>query len=142
MRPSLVNYRGAFLSYDVTHKNLLSWKKNKNRRKKRHAYNKSSSNYNSTNHLDSDKWIFYKLAAYGREFHLNLTLNENLVTNGFSVEYRNRHGRVSQHNTKMECHYVGHIASEEKTSNVALSNCYGLVTDKINACNILFVSLV
>ena len=73
--------------------------------------------------------LFYRLAAYGRDFHFNLTRNDRLTAPSLVVEHWSRDGAVRRlaEVTSRRCHYVGHIAGEEKTSSVAFSNCFGLV---------------
>ena len=108
--PSLVDHRGDFLSNDISHEHVVARTK------------RSTTTYDL-----SHQWIFYKLSAYGREFHLNLTLNTELVSKDFLVEYRGRKNVDRKHKRIRECHYIGHINSQ-LDSRVALSNCYGLVS--------------
>ncbi|MED6275536.1 A disintegrin and metalloproteinase with thrombospondin motifs 6 [Characodon lateralis] len=70
--------------------------------------------------------IFYRLSAYGKHFHLNLTLNPNLVSKHFTVEYWGKEGPEWRHNMVDNCHYVGFLQNQHSTSRVALSNCKGL----------------
>lgn len=72
--------------------------------------------------------LFYRLSAYGKHFHLNLTLNPQLVSRHFTVEYWGRGGLEWRHNTLDNCHYVGFLQNQHGTSRVALSNCKGLVS--------------
>jgi hypothetical protein len=84
---------------------------------------------------DNSEWIFYRLTAFGRTFHFNVTLNRWLVAPSFRVEYFNRNGTSRQRTTSpstvdqypIDCYYVGYIAKQEVTSRVAISNCHGLV---------------
>ncbi|MEQ2166569.1 A disintegrin and metalloproteinase with thrombospondin motifs 6, partial [Goodea atripinnis] len=73
--------------------------------------------------------IFYRLSAYGKHFHLNLTLNPNLVSKHFTVEYWGKEGPEWRHNMVDNCHYVGFLQNRHSTSRVALSNCKGLAED-------------
>ncbi|XP_058473616.1 A disintegrin and metalloproteinase with thrombospondin motifs 6 isoform X2 [Solea solea] len=70
--------------------------------------------------------LFYRLSAYGKHFHLNLTLNPHLVSKHFTVEYWGKEGPEWRHNTVDNCHYVGFLWNQHSTTRVALSNCRGL----------------
>ncbi|TNN68185.1 A disintegrin and metalloproteinase with thrombospondin motifs 6 [Liparis tanakae] len=70
--------------------------------------------------------LFYRLSAYGKHFHLNLTLKPHLVSKHFTVEYWGRDGLEWRHNTVDNCHYVGFLRNRQSTTRVALSNCKGL----------------
>nr|XP_057920932.1 A disintegrin and metalloproteinase with thrombospondin motifs 6 isoform X2 [Doryrhamphus excisus] len=70
--------------------------------------------------------LFYRLSAYGKHFHLNLTLNPRLVSKHFTVEYWGRDGPEWRHNTVDNCHYVGFLQNRHGATRVALSNCNGL----------------
>ncbi|KAM9735689.1 LOW QUALITY PROTEIN: A disintegrin and metalloproteinase with thrombospondin motifs 6 [Menidia menidia] len=70
--------------------------------------------------------LFYRLSAYGKHFHLNLTLNPHLVSGHFTVEYWGREGPEWRHNAVDNCHYVGFLQNQHSTTRVALSNCQGL----------------
>lgn len=72
--------------------------------------------------------LFYKLSAYGKHFHLNLTLNPNLVSKHFTVEYWGKDGLDWQHSVVENCHYAGYLLDQYSTTKVALSNCKGLVS--------------
>lgn len=72
--------------------------------------------------------LFYRLSAYGKHFHLNLTLNPNLVSKHFTVEYWGRDGQEWRHAVLDDCHYVGYLLDQYDTTGVALSNCNGLVS--------------
>ena len=92
----------------------------------------------SLQHRWPDGPVYYKLSAYGREFFFNLTTNHRLASPGLSVEYWSRGHRKSARDASSDvtddhhfrCHYVGHVTDDEgMTSEVALSDCYGLVSD-------------
>ena len=72
--------------------------------------------------------LFYRLSAYGKHFHLNLTLNPNLVSKHFTVEYWGKDGQEWRHSMVDDCHYVGYLMDHYSTTGVALSNCRGLVS--------------
>uniref|UniRef100_A0A3B3R068 ADAM metallopeptidase with thrombospondin type 1 motif 6 n=1 Tax=Paramormyrops kingsleyae TaxID=1676925 RepID=A0A3B3R068_9TELE len=70
--------------------------------------------------------LYYRLSAYGRHFHLNLTLNHYLVSKHFTVEYWGKDGAEWRHGYVDNCHYVGYLQDQYRTTKVALSNCNGL----------------
>lgn len=72
--------------------------------------------------------LFYRLSAYGKHFHLNLTLNPHLVSKHFTVEYWGKEGLEWRHNMVDNCHYFGFLENQHSTTRVALSNCKGLVS--------------
>ena len=72
--------------------------------------------------------VYYRLSAYGKHFHLNLTLNPNLVSRHFTVEYWGKNGQEWRHAMVDNCHYVGYLLDQYSTTRVALSNCKGLVS--------------
>ncbi|XP_037548481.1 A disintegrin and metalloproteinase with thrombospondin motifs 6 [Nematolebias whitei] len=76
--------------------------------------------------LPPESHLFYKLSAYGKHFHLNLTLNLHLVSKHFTVEYWDKEGLEWRHNVVDSCHYVGFLQNQHGTTRVALSNCKGL----------------
>lgn len=71
--------------------------------------------------------VYFKVSAFGQDFHLNVTLNHQLFSSNFEVEIR---GHSSEfHNDIENCHYIGQLISPEgKRNKVALSNCDGLVS--------------
>ena len=89
------------------------------------VFSPSDSDFDEQN----DGELFYRLRAYGRDFHFNLTRNDHLTSPSLIVEYWSRDPKVRRlaEVTSRRCHYVGHIASEDTTSSVAFSNCFGLV---------------
>ncbi|XP_062984090.1 A disintegrin and metalloproteinase with thrombospondin motifs 6 isoform X3 [Elgaria multicarinata webbii] len=109
--PIKVDHNGAFLSFTVKNTKPL-------RRKKR-----------STEHYDQElavSKLFFKLSAYGKHFHLNLTLNTDLVSKHFTVEYWGKDGPQWKHDFLDNCHYTGYLHGQHGTTKVALSNCNGL----------------
>lgn len=72
--------------------------------------------------------LLYRLSAYGKHFHLNLTLNPDLVSRHFTVEYWGRDGQEWRHAAVDDCHYIGYLLDRSDTTGVALSNCNGLVS--------------
>ncbi|XP_038048629.1 A disintegrin and metalloproteinase with thrombospondin motifs 6-like isoform X1 [Patiria miniata] len=107
--PTLVDENGNHVSYDII---------NSRKRTRRDVHSSSES-------ASDIRRLHYKLSAYGSEFHLNLSLNTNLVTRNFLVEYMDEHGVSHRHRTVDDCHYHGHVAGHD-ISSVAISNCKGL----------------
>lgn len=110
--PVRVNERGQFMSYTVKH-----YRPGRRRR----GLDQAELDHTETR-------LFYKLSAYGKHFHLNLTLNPNLVSKHFTVEYWGKDGLDWQHSAVDNCHYVGYLLDQYSTTKVALSNCKGLVS--------------
>ncbi|XP_032426500.1 A disintegrin and metalloproteinase with thrombospondin motifs 6 isoform X1 [Xiphophorus hellerii] len=108
--PVRVDENGNFLSYTVKHQRPGRW---------RRALADPSADPPGSR-------IFYRLSAYGKHFHLNLTLNPNLVSKHFTVEYWGKEGPEWRHDMLDHCHYVGSLRSQHSTTRVALSNCKGL----------------
>lgn len=70
--------------------------------------------------------VFFHLSAFGQNFHLNVTLNDELLSPNFVIEVRgNQSSRF--HFDVEHCHYTGHaVSSKGLGTKVALSNCDGL----------------
>ncbi|XP_033618181.1 A disintegrin and metalloproteinase with thrombospondin motifs 6-like [Fukomys damarensis] len=108
--PIRVDQNGAFLSFTV--------KNDKHSRRRR-----------SMDPVDPQQAVsklFFKLSAYGKHFHLNLTLNTNFVSKHFTVEYWGKDGLQWKHDFLDSCHYTGYLQDQHSTTKVALSNCVGL----------------
>ena len=71
---------------------------------------------------------FFHISAFGQNYHLNVTLNDELLSPNFVVEIRG--SNTSQFQFEVEhCHYTGHVLSPKGLgSSVAVSNCDGLVS--------------
>ncbi|ETE69425.1 A disintegrin and metalloproteinase with thrombospondin motifs 6, partial [Ophiophagus hannah] len=109
--PIRVDHNGAFLSFTVKNTKPSG-------RKKR-----------STEFYDRElavSKLFFKLSAYGKHFHLNLSLNTDLVSKHFTVEYWGKDGPQWKHDFLDNCHYTGYLRGQHGTSKVAISNCNGL----------------
>nr|XP_012317698.1 A disintegrin and metalloproteinase with thrombospondin motifs 6-like [Aotus nancymaae] len=108
--PIRVDQNGAFLSFTV--------KNDKHSRRRR-----------SMDPIDPQQAVsklFFKLSAYGKHFHLNLTLNTDFVSKHFTVEYWGKDGPQWKHDFLDNCHYTGYLQDLRSTTKVALSNCVGL----------------
>ncbi|XP_010862076.1 A disintegrin and metalloproteinase with thrombospondin motifs 6 isoform X2 [Esox lucius] len=118
--PVRVDENGDFLSYTVKH----------HRPRRRNADTASTtpgpepSDY--SNQDPARFQLFYRLSAYGKHFHLNLTLNPLLVSKQFTVEYWGRDGLEWRHDMVENCHYVGYLQDQYGSTRVALSTCKGL----------------
>jgi thrombospondin motif-containing protein 6 len=119
-----VDENGDFLSYTVKHH------KPGRRRRTADATN-TTIGPEPTDHAEQDpaqSRLFYRLSAYGKHFHLNLTINPHLVSKHFTVEYWGREGLEWRHDMVENCHYVGYLQDQYSSTRVALSNCKGLVS--------------
>ncbi|XP_019747909.1 A disintegrin and metalloproteinase with thrombospondin motifs 6 isoform X4 [Hippocampus comes] len=112
--PMRVDENGEFLSYAVKH--------HRPGRRRRGAADPSAGPYPEP----PDSQLFYRLSAYGKHFHLNLTLTPHLVSKRFTVEYWGRDGLEWRHNLVDNCHYVGFLTNRRGATRVVLSNCNGL----------------
>lgn len=72
--------------------------------------------------------VFFHLSAFGQNFHLNVTLNDELLSPNFVIEVRgNESSRF--HFDIEHCYYIGNaVSSKGLGTKVALSNCDGLVS--------------
>ncbi|XP_061553595.1 A disintegrin and metalloproteinase with thrombospondin motifs 6 isoform X2 [Phycodurus eques] len=112
--PVRVDEKGEFLSYTVKH--------HRPGRRRRGAANPLAGPYLEP----PESQLFYRLSAYGKHFHLNLTLTPHLVSKHFTVEYWGSDGMEWRHNLVDNCHYVGFLQNRRNATLVALSNCNGL----------------
>ncbi|XP_068740001.1 A disintegrin and metalloproteinase with thrombospondin motifs 6-like [Montipora capricornis] len=103
--PVQVNANGRFLSRDLAHGNI---------RRKRDICRSSKES------------VFFKLSAFGQEYHLNVTLNDELFSPHFKTEVRGK-GSSEFHYDIEHCHYLGQLLPKHANkSKVAVSNCDGL----------------
>ena len=81
--------------------------------------------------------MYFHLSAFGQNFHLNLTLNDELLSPNFVVEIRgNQSSRF--HLDFEHCHYTGQVVSSKGLgTRVAVSNCDGLVSNVLIVLNSL-----
>ncbi|XP_013920681.1 PREDICTED: A disintegrin and metalloproteinase with thrombospondin motifs 7 [Thamnophis sirtalis] len=105
--PVRVDERGAFLSYNLTHR-LLS---------KRAIFSRTRTG------------TFYALFHRGQQLRFNLSLNPHLLAPGFVTE--KRHGGISRARIRASgrnpCHMIGSVQNQEQGSGMAaLSTCDGL----------------
>ncbi|KAL7847018.1 hypothetical protein SRHO_G00219980 [Serrasalmus rhombeus] len=108
--PVRLNEKGEFMSYTV----------------KQHRPGRRRRGLDHAGPEPAETTLFYRLSAYGKHFHLNLTLNPNLVSKHFTVEYWGKDGQEWRHSMVDDCHYVGYLMDHYSTTGVALSNCRGL----------------
>ncbi|KAM6984903.1 A disintegrin and metalloproteinase with thrombospondin motifs 6-like [Aplochiton taeniatus] len=116
--PVRVDENGEFLSYTVKH--------HRPGRRRRTAVEPVFELHSDSEPDMSESRIFYRLSAYGKHFHLNLTLNPQLISKHFMVEYWGRDGLEWRHNMVDNCHYIGFLKNQHSKTQVALSNCKGL----------------
>eukprot|EP00106_Octopus_bimaculoides_P010008 XP_014777450.1 PREDICTED: A disintegrin and metalloproteinase with thrombospondin motifs 6-like [Octopus bimaculoides] len=121
--PTLVNRKGEFLSYNLEISGDEHEPSTTNR-KKRQIFQGPGSGHFWSNYYIHDR-VFYKLSAYGNDFHFNLTLNKKLVSSNFVVEYWDKYGVKKQHFDVHRCHFEG-FSYQPYKSEAALSNCHGL----------------
>lgn len=121
--PVRLNDKGEFMSYTV----------------KQHRPGRRRRALDQTGPDAAETRLFYRLSAYGKHFHLNLTLNPNLVSKHFTVEYWGRGGQEWRHAVVDDCHYVGYLLDQYDTTGVALSNCNGLVSTEPQKVTIHFL---
>uniref|UniRef100_A0A8K9WV98 ADAM metallopeptidase with thrombospondin type 1 motif, 6 n=1 Tax=Oncorhynchus mykiss TaxID=8022 RepID=A0A8K9WV98_ONCMY len=120
--PMQVDENGDFLSYTVKHHRP-------GRRRRTADPTSTAVGPEPTGRAEQDPAqtrVFYRLSAYGKHFHLNLTLNPQLVSKHFTVEYWGREGLEWRHDMVENCHYVGYLQDQYSSTRVALSNCKGL----------------
>lgn len=72
--------------------------------------------------------LFYQLSTPRNNFLLNLTLQGGLLSRQFRVEYWKKGRLAWSRPYSPRCHYAGHLQDRPHASNVALSNCNGLIT--------------
>lgn len=106
--PILVDENGKFLSYSVSRYDSKG-------RVKRDA---------RARHTPST--VFYRISAFGQQFHFKLKVNRELFSRFFSVGAFGDHGKEMTLDTKQNCHYVGY-SRKPHVSTAAISNCFGLV---------------
>lgn len=108
LHPVQVDARGRFLSRDLA---------NGNARRKRDIGSKGG----------FKEPVFFKLSAFGQDFHLNVTINDELFSPNFEIEIRSN-GSSEFHYEIDHCHYIGQLLPAEGNENkVAVSNCDGMV---------------
>ncbi|XP_033114520.1 A disintegrin and metalloproteinase with thrombospondin motifs 16-like [Anneissia japonica] len=71
--------------------------------------------------------VHYKVEGFGEEFHLELSINDDLVAPGFAVQRRkNGNSIMEEYIPEIEnCHFSGHSRHHEG-SKIAVSLCNGL----------------
>lgn len=79
----------------------------------------------SSEEVDHNEEVHYKVSAFGNDLHLHLKRNRRLLAPAFNVEVLRKHGSVLKRHTMKNCHYVGRVKARSR-STVAMSNCNGL----------------
>ena len=81
--------------------------------------------------------VYFHLSAFGQKFHLNVTLNDDLLSPNFVVEIRGNQSSRFQLDIE-HCHYTGQVVSSKGLgTRVAVSNCDGLVSNVLVLPNFL-----
>lgn len=111
MHPIQVDEEGTFVSHE------LSYPRIRIRR--------------SSEEVDHNEEVHYKVSAFGNDLHLHLKRNRRLLAPTFKVEVLGKHGRVLKRHAVENCHYVGRVKARS-SSTVAMSNCRGLVSTRSN----------
>jgi thrombospondin motif-containing protein 6 len=123
--PEVVTENGEFLSYRVQ-RNHSTGSAHRNRREARRNQQEILENSDI-----SEYRIFYRFSVFGKEFHFDLTLNTELLSPGFYVEYQDREGVLATSDSISNCYYTGQ-SREPFISTAAISNCNGLVREIIS----------
>ncbi|XP_053395824.1 A disintegrin and metalloproteinase with thrombospondin motifs 6-like [Mercenaria mercenaria] len=119
--PEVVSKGGHFLSYKVQ-LNQTKPKESSNRIRRGTRRNQQEI---LTDSDISEYRIFYKFSVFGKEFHFDLTLNTELLSPGFYVEYQDSEGVLATSDSVSNCYYIGQ-SREPFISTAAISNCNGL----------------
>ena len=83
--------------------------------------------HQSNKEVASGEW-HYKMDAFGKEMHLKLRRNTQLVKPGLKLETRHTNGEVTRMPVKSDSYFHGTVSSDPG-SLVAISNDKGLVSD-------------
>ena len=74
---------------------------------------------------DVDDFVYFKVSAFGEDYHLQVKHNSDLLTPGFFVQVAGPNGEskldfdIAEH-----CHFTGKLKSHSP-SHVAVSDCDG-----------------
>uniref|UniRef100_A0A672PWR3 ADAM metallopeptidase with thrombospondin type 1 motif, 12 n=1 Tax=Sinocyclocheilus grahami TaxID=75366 RepID=A0A672PWR3_SINGR len=76
----------------------------------------------------AERRVFYKLNYKGQEFTLNLTTNDNLLSNEYVLKKHNRSltEKRSQTSGNIACHLIGTVMDGNEQGTAAISTCEGL----------------
>lgn len=109
--PEKVDRDGKFISYALSHHFT-------DRRHKR--------DLNS-----AERRVYYKLNYKGREFTLNLTTNDNLLSSEYVLERHNGSlmEKWPQTSGNGACHLLGTVMDDNVSGTAAISTCEALVRD-------------
>lgn len=106
--PTLVDEDGRFLSYNVSN------------------YDSQGRVRRDLTNQENPSTVFYRISAFGQEFHFRLQINRELLSRSFSVGAFGNDGEEHSVNIRRNCHYVGYSRRPHE-STAAISNCFGLV---------------
>uniref|UniRef100_A0A8C1MG91 ADAM metallopeptidase with thrombospondin type 1 motif, 12 n=1 Tax=Cyprinus carpio TaxID=7962 RepID=A0A8C1MG91_CYPCA len=92
----------------------------------------------------AERRVFYKLNYKGQEFTLNLTTNDNLLSNEYVLKKHNRSltEKRSQTSGNLACHLFGTVMDGNGQGTAAISTCEGLVRLNLSIllCIMQFIS--
>uniref|UniRef100_A0A8C0Y126 ADAM metallopeptidase with thrombospondin type 1 motif, 12 n=1 Tax=Cyprinus carpio carpio TaxID=630221 RepID=A0A8C0Y126_CYPCA len=92
----------------------------------------------------AERRVFYKLNYKGQEFTLNLTTNDNLLSNEYVLKKHNRSltEKRSQTSGNLACHLIGTVMDGNEQGTAAISTCEGLVRLNLSIllCIMQFIS--
>ncbi|XP_058230683.1 A disintegrin and metalloproteinase with thrombospondin motifs 12 isoform X2 [Hemibagrus wyckioides] len=110
VHPEKVDADGHFVSHTLSHQFAGS------RRRRREA-----------DHHESER-VYYRLNFSGRDLTLNLTINDNLLSQGYVLERRtgSRSETGPEAHTGNRCHLIGTVTDGDVEGSAALSSCNGL----------------
>ena len=120
--PTLVDENGRFLSYSVSH------------------FDGQGRTRRDLDSQSNPPIIFYRINAFGLEFHFKLQINSELFSRSFSAGAFGDGGEEHSVDTSENCHYVGYSASPQK-STAAISNCFGLVNILVKFLKINYICI-
>lgn len=116
VHPEKVDAEGRFVSHTVSHRFASS-----RRRRRREA-----------DHHESER-VYYRLNFSGRDLTFNLTVNDNLLSQGYVLERRtgSRSETGPETHPGNRCHLIGTVTGGDVEGSAALSSCNGLVSSEI-----------
>ena len=78
--------------------------------------------------VQQDSRMYFKVAAFGQKFFLNVSENRDFTSRHLVVEYMGNNGSVTDFRRPaiQSCYYTGQLV--DKDGWIALSTCQGLVS--------------
>ncbi|KAI5101712.1 A disintegrin and metalloproteinase with thrombospondin motifs 12, partial [Silurus meridionalis] len=111
VHPEKVDSDGRFVSHKLSHHFASS---------RRRSRREVGVHYNAR--------VYYKVKLNGRDLTLNLTVNNNLLSHGYVLEWRSQNRSENGPTGHMEnqCHLIGTVTDGDVEGTAALSSCNGL----------------